>query len=293
VKYHIENELFKVVVDETGAELCSIQSNKTNREYIWQADPEIWGSSAPILFPIIGELKGGGYKYNGKEYKMSKHGFVRGNDKVKLINRTPTRLSFLLSSNEETLRSYPFDFDFKVSFFLHSNKLQVFHEVVNLNEEQMLFSLGGHPGFNCPFDKDEKYEDYFIEFENTEEAHGHEVLASGLLKKKEKTILEKTNKIKLQSDLFDKDAVIFTDLSSGALHIKSKNHKDKIKLNFHDFPFLGLWAKPNANFICIEPWAGLPDFEDSKQELISKPGIIKLQPGNTHYASYIIEITEK
>lgn len=292
MNYHIENDLFRVTVNEKGAELCSIKSLKTDREYIWQAN-DVWNGSAPVLFPIVGNLKGGGYTYEENEYKIPKHGFVRHNENIKLINRTKTRLSFLLSSNDETMAMYPFKFDFKVSFFLANNKLQVFHEVVNLNEKEMLFSLGGHPAFNCPFNSDESYEDYYLQFENKESPISYEITQEGLLGMEEKSIIEKKDKIPLTNNLFDDDALIFMDLSSTELSLKSKTHKDVLKVNFGDFPFLGVWAKPNANFVCIEPWAGLPDFEDSKQELLHKPGIIKLQPGNTHYASYIVEINEK
>ena len=290
--YHIENDQFKIQVKEAGAELCSIKSLTTGREYIWQANPDVWNGSAPVLFPVIGRLKEGKYSYDGKTYEMARHGFVRNNPKVKLINRTSSRLSFVLSSSEETLKSYPFKFDLKVSFFLFENKLQVFHEVVNMNEEPMHFGIGAHPAFNCPWMDGESYDDYFIEFERNENASVFEVKSSGLLGRKEIPFLNNTNKMELSHELFQRDVKIFTELNSSEVSIKSSKNKGKISINFDDFPFLGIWAKTNGDFVCIEPWDGLPDYENTDKDFKTKSGNVNLQPGNTHYASYTIQIFE-
>ena len=292
MKYSIENDLFKVEVDECGAELCSILSKKYDYEYIWQADPEIWKGSAPVLFPIIGALKSGKFSFAGKSYEMPKHGFVRNSNKVRLINRTNSRLSFTISSDEETLAMYPFKFDMKISFFLFENRLQVFHEVANAGNDPMYFSIGGHPAFNYPWNEGQDKEDYYLEFERKENNSIFGFSDSGLLTKEEKPLMEETKKLPLKNGMFDNDALIFTELNSSEVSIKAKGSKGKISMNFDDFPFLGIWSKPNANFLCIEPWDGLPDFEDSDQELTRKPGIIKLGPGSIHYASYTIQIFE-
>ncbi|MDW3209063.1 MAG: aldose 1-epimerase family protein [Reichenbachiella sp.] len=292
MKYSIENDLFKVEVDECGAELCSILSKKSGHEYIWQADEKVWKGSAPVLFPVIGALKSGSYIFNEKSYELPKHGFVRNSNKVRLINRTRSRLSFILSSDEETLDMYPFKFDLKVSFFLFESRLQIFHEVANTGDDHMYFSLGGHPAFNYPWKEGENKDDYYLEFERKENNSIFVISENGLLTKDELPMMEETNKLPLKKGLFDNDALIFTELNSSEVSIKSKSSKDKISVNFDDFPFLGVWSKPNADFLCIEPWDGLPDFEDSDQELTKKPGIIKLGPGSIHYASYTIQIFE-
>ncbi|WP_109832266.1 aldose 1-epimerase family protein [Reichenbachiella versicolor] len=292
MKYHIENELFSVAVQEKGAELCSIKSKSTNIEYIWQANPDIWGSSAPVLFPIIGNLKEGKTKIDKESYKIPRHGLVRNNSKVKLINKTKTRLSFLLSSDEESIELYPYKFDFKISFFLFENKLQIFHEIVNLNREPMLFSVGAHPAFNIPWKKGENYDDYYLEFEYEEEATVFDLKPSGLLGEKEKPLIKKAKQLPLAHELFEDDAKIFTELKSTDVKIKSKTNKASISINYDDFPFLAVWAKPNGDFVCIEPWNGLPDFESADGHFKNKAGNIKLTPGNTHYASYTIQVNE-
>lgn len=292
MKYSIENDLFKVEIDECGAELCSILSKSSGYEYIWQADPNTWKGAAPVLFPVIGALKSGKYSYNGKSYELPKHGFVRHSDKVRLINRTSSRLSFIIASDEETLAMYPFKFEMKISFFLFENRLQVFHEIANSGQEPMYFSLGAHPAFNYPWKEGENKDDYYLEFERKENNSIFVVSDNGLLTKEEQSFMEDTNRLPLENGMFDNDALIFTELNSSEVSMKSKSSKGKISVNFDDFPFLGLWSKPGANFLCIEPWDGLPDFVDSDQELTRKPGIIKLGPGSIHYASYTIQIFE-
>lgn len=292
MKYSIENDLFKVEVDECGAELCSILSKSSGQEYIWQADPEVWKGAAPVLFPVIGALKDGKFKFEGKTYELPKHGFARRSNKFRLINRTASRLSFTIASDEDTLVMYPFRFEMKISFFLFESRLQVFHEVVNTDDKPMYFSLGGHPAFNYPWKDGESRDNYYLEFERKENNTIFGISENGLLTKEEKPLMEETNKLVLEDGLFDNDALVFTELNSSEVSLKSKSSKSKVSVNFDDFPFLGLWSKPDANFLCIEPWDGLPDFEDSDQELTRKPGIIKLGAGSIHYASYTIQIFE-
>ncbi|MGL1888945.1 MAG: aldose 1-epimerase family protein [Reichenbachiella sp.] len=290
--YSIENEFLRVEIQQTGAELKSIKSIKTGKEYIWQADPNVWGSSAPVLFPNIGFLKNGEMLFDGAPYKLPKHGIVRGNEKMVMINRNPTRLTFLLSHSEETMSIYPFKFDFKISFILVDHQLQVLHEIVNLNDAPMYFSLGGHPGFNLLWNEGEKMEDYYLEFEQEEHASILQLNDNGMLSNQEIPYLKDTKVLNIEKGMFDHDALIFTSLNSGAVAIKSRANEDTISFVFDDFPFLGIWSKPDAPYVCLEPWDGLPDFEDHDHQWISKIGNAKLLANNAHYASYTIGINE-
>lgn len=292
MRYSIENEWFKIEVDECGAELCSMISKKTGVEYIWQADPKVWKGASPVLFPIIGALKGQTYHYQGTSYTLPKHGFFRGNTNVRLISRTPSRLSFALSSDQETLARYPFSFEIKISFLLADRRLQVFHEVTNVGNSPMYFSLGGHPAFNYPWKEGENKDDYYLQFEQKENNVIYEVLDNGLLSGREKPLLKNDDRLYLEKGLFDQDALIFKETNSSNVSLRSKKSKNSISIQFSDFPYLAIWSKPEAKFLCIEPWHGLPDFEKSKQELTKKQGIIKLPSGNIHYASYTIQIFE-
>lgn len=157
--HSIKNNLLRVGVKSIGAELSSLKNLVTNTEYIWQTDPEIWSSHAPNLFPVIGILKNGEYFYEGKSYKMPKHGFIRNNDNIKLKEQTENSLLFSLEFSKETLKIYPFKFQFNLQFTLKEKVLTISHTVVNLDENPLFFSLGGHPAFNAPLYKDEVYED--------------------------------------------------------------------------------------------------------------------------------------
>ena len=292
MKYSIHNNFFRITVKETGAELCSIKSASTNQEFMWQADPTIWRSHAPNLFPVIGCLKDDGFIHNGKEYPMSKHGFIRNNEDIKLHSKSENELCFVLTSNENTKQLYPFDFEFYIHYILEENKLILKHDVVNTGSNEMLFCLGGHPAFACPLQDDENYSDYYLEFEKKETANTWLITADGLIGKQGELVLNNSNRIDLHSGLFANDALIFKNLKSSFVQLKSNKSNFNLKFDLSEFPYLGLWAKPNAPFVCIEPWIGIADTSDSTREFSTKEEIKSLESSETFTASYSIEISE-
>ena len=292
--YSITNDLLKVQVKAKGAELCRITSVKNNTEFMWNADPDIWGNHAPNLFPVIGELKNNALLYDKEYYKMTKHGFIRNNDDIVLINNTANSLSFELVYNEKTLSIYPFKFKFAITFTLVDNNIEVKHTVENIDNKALYFSLGGHPAFNCPVFDNENYHDYYLEFEQIENSSRHLInLSNGLISSKTRQVFNNSNILPLSHDMFNEDALIFKNLKSRKVSLKNINIGEVLSVSFNDFNYLGIWAKPNANFVCIEPWLGLADHEDTNQKLEEKEGIIKLDVGNTFSASYKIAINGK
>ncbi|SEJ33032.1 Galactose mutarotase [Dyadobacter koreensis] len=288
----IENDILKIGVNELGAELCQIQSKLSGKEYMWDANPDIWGSYAPVLFPVIGAVKNGYVLIKGKEFKVPRHGFVRNNPNVKLIEESRDSLTYGLKFSEKTLSIYPYEFDFLITFSLEGNKITVSHKIVNLGKQTMFFSLGGHPAFKCPVNDDEVYEDYYLEFEKTENASTWLLAKDGLVGRETKLMIENTNILPLDSSMFDNDALIFKNLNSKSVSLKSKKSSQVLHVEYSDFPYLGIWAKPNAHFVCIEPWLGIAETADSDQNFETKEGILKLDAGNTFKASYSIEIKE-
>lgn len=289
----IENEFLQISVLQKGVELSGIKSKKTGIEYMWQANPDIWGSHAPVLFPIIGALKEDKYSFEGKTYTgLPKHGFIRRNEKMKLVEQEGNRLRYELNYTEDSLKIYPFKFGFSIEYRLEGNKIHVDHEVINQGQSEMLFSLGGHPAFNCPWKEGAEYEDYFLEFEEEENDHTWVLSDRGLIDKPGAQLLDKTNKLPLHKHLFDKDALIFKKLKSRSVHLKSSKHPEVLSMHFPNFPYLGIWAKPQAPYVCIEPWMGIADSEASSGKLEEKEGILKLAAQSSFGASYIIEITE-
>ena len=155
----------------------------------------------------------------------------------------------------------------------------------------MYFSVGGHPAFKCPVYENEKYEDYSLEFEHAENSKTHLVnTQNGLIKLETNPVFNNTDNIPLTHGLFTEDALIFKDLKSRKVTLKSELRGNAVTVNYSDFPYLGIWAKPNGDYVCIEPWLGIADHEDVSQDFKTKEGIISLDAGKTFEATYSIEI---
>ena len=292
MNYSIENEFLKISVQETGAELAQIQSTVTGKDFLWDADPNVWASHAPVLFPVIGAIKDGFVNYKGKQYAVPRHGFIRNNADVKLVTQAPDSLTFGLKASEKTLAIYPFEFEFLITYSLDENKIVVNHEVTNHGNDEMLFSLGGHPAFKCPLHEDEVYEDYYLEFYAVENDSTWLLAKNGLVENQTKPILENTNMLHLNKHLFDNDALIFKHLVSKQVSLRSTKSSQVITVHYDDFKYLGIWAKPGGNFVCIEPWLGIADNADSDQNFETKEGILKLAAGEKFEAKFVIEISE-
>ena len=290
--YKIINEFLEVSVKSSGAELCSIKSVKTGKEFMWDSNPEIWGSSSPILFPIVGGLRNNSFYYKGKSYSLPRHGFVRNNNKIVLSEETSDSLSFFLKYSEETLKNYPFKFEFSTKYTLHQNKIIIGTRVYNTGDEAMFFSLGAHPAFQCPLNDQEAYDDYFLEFEKEETSSTYLLDENGQVTSDTMPVMNRSKTLNLYKGIFDKDALIFKDLKSRKVSLKSKKSSSVISINYEGFPYLGIWAKPNANFVCIEPWLGIADSSSSDQNFETKEGIMSLQSKKTFDVFYEISIEE-
>jgi len=288
--YSLQNEKLSIGVKLTGAELCSIKKIKTGTEYIWQANPEIWSSHAPNLFPIIGALKNGKFLFKNKAYQLPKHGIIRNNNNILLKEQNPDSLIFNLKYSEETLKSYPFKFNFEIKFQLKEQTLTVFHKITNLDEKPMYFSVGGHPAFNAPLNEGESYEDYYLEFDRHLDLNTYLLNEEGLISSETRPVIRNDNKIELRKNLFDSDALIFKNIQSKKVALKSKNSGTVLTVEYNDFKDLGIWAKPAAPYVCIEPWLGYADVEGTTQDIKTKEGIIELMPSETFDASYTITI---
>lgn len=291
--YHtISNELFTVKIQHKGVELASLKSKITGLEYMWNANPDIWGSHAPVLFPAIGSFKNGICTINGINYKIPKHGFIRHNNQLQLIEENEHSLLFELNYSDELLKIYPYKFRFLIRFELNQNELIVSHTVENLDDKDIYFALGGHPAFKCPWNSNDSYENYYLEFEKTELAERTLLSDAGLISDKTELVLDNTNKLELSKDLFNQDALIFKNLKSKSVCLKNKNSKNYLKISYYDFDYLGIWAKPNAEFVCIEPWLGIADHENTDGNFLKKDGIQKLGRAKEFISSYTITIKE-
>ena len=281
--YTAENEFFSFSVKEMGAELTSLKSKKTDIEYIWSGNTDIWYGQSPILFPVIGRLLDDKYRLNGIEYKMEKHGIVRKKP-FKLVEQTKESLTFLQSDDENSLKIYPYHFDLFVTFKLKGASLEVTHKVVSKNDTVMYYSFGAHPAFNCEIGD-------YLEFDNPQTVMNEQIDHDSLLIDKQVKLLDNEKKIIIEKNTFDNDALILSGYTDKAISLKSENHNRVVRFNF-DSPVLGIWAKPNAPYVCIEPWWGINDNHDKKDDLSEKRLIMSLEPNNSESFSWCAEILE-
>ena len=290
--HKLKNNSFQIIIDAKGAELNSFKSLISGQEYIWQGDPSIWAGHSPVLFPIVGGLKNDTYFHENKEYKLPRHGFVRRSEDLTVEEQTPNSITFSLVQNSNIRKSYPFDFEFNVTYKLLDDTLLVQHSIKNLGNDDMFFSLGAHPAFNCPINEGESYSDYALVFNEKENLNTWDLNNQGIITQEGARILDNSKTINLHEDIFENDALIFKTLRSKEVRLVSKKSATEVILSFKDFKSLGLWAKPKAPFVCIEPWLGYADVVDANQKLCDKEGINKLSPKNDFKAEYSIQVKE-
>ena len=268
--------MIKIKSKKQGAELTSIKFN--GKEMLHQG--EIWNRHAPILFPIVGKLKNNETIINGKTYHMGQHGFARDEEFVEL-EKNDVEHKYLLESNKETLKMFPFRFQLYVSHKIEENTVITTYEVVNKDEKQMIFGIGGHPAYICDYSSGK----YSIEFQKQENNIKFLKLDNGLIMEKEaKNILE-NNCIKLNKESFIDDAIIVKNMNSNKVYLK-ENDKKILEFDFTGFPYLGMWAKIGAPFVCIEPWMNTADKVNTDGKLQSKGNIITLEPREKFKCSY-------
>ncbi|MFD3156858.1 aldose 1-epimerase family protein [Haloimpatiens sp. FM7330] len=287
----LENELLEILADTNGAELISIKDKKDNIECLWTADPDYWKRHAPILFPIVGKVKNDKYRIGEREFTLTQHGFARDRE-FELIEKDNCKIIYRLRSNTDSLKKYPYKFELDVEYSLKQNNLEIIYKVRNIDDQSIYFSIGAHPGFNCPLFEDENIEDYYLEFNKNENA-SREILHPdlGLYTRESELVLKDSNILKLNKKLFKNDALVFKNLNSNKVSLKSNKHSKVITMDFKEFPYLGIWSKPNdAPFICIEPWFGHADFIDFDGDYREKSGVMSLEVGKEFTCSYNVSI---
>lgn len=283
--HYIENEYLKLGVKSFGCEITSLISKETGFEFMWQGNADIWSGQAPILFPIIGRLIDDKYTLDGKEYTLEKHGFARRLEWT-YLGSDGSSMSFSLKENEDTLTMYPFSFEVIVTYILDGKTLKVNHKVINNNDSTMYFSLGAHPAFNCEIgDK--------LTFSETEKFVTEKIDLVRSLRLPEKVdVPQQDSTIIITEDIFNEDALILSNFKSEYLTIHSDNNSRKIKFTFGGAPYLGIWAKPGAPYVCIEPWYGVNDSTEKKDDFSQKDAINTLGAGEEFNFQWTAEFTE-
>ncbi len=283
--HQIANADLTVRIKSLGAELTSIRSNHEDLEYLWQGDPKWWTGQSYILFPIIGGLVDGGYTLGGKPYRMNSHGFARNSEFV-VSEQTESRIELHLTQNEKTLAQYPFRFDLYVTYELQGTTLRHGMRVVNGDNDVMPFSLGAHPGFNCPLLPGERMSDYRLEFEQKETLTSR-VKTDGLLTGEVVPFLENAGTKPLEHALFKNGAAILKGVRSRWLDIRNTRNAHVIRVGLAGFPDLGIWSAANDGpYVCIEPWFGVDSTHGDEPSFEKKEGLVWLDAGKTFDCAY-------
>lgn len=279
--HYLENDFLKISVDTHGAELSSIFNKKENKNMLWHGDSEFWGRKSPVLFPVVGKYKDGKTTYKGKEYALGQHGFARDSE-FSLIEQTNNKLSFELTSNEDSLTKYPFNFRLVCSFELKDNRIIVGWYVENTDDKTIHFSIGAHPAFYCK--KDET-----VLSMNSENIKYNLINSDGLYTSKTYDI---ESSFILHDSVFDNDALIIENSNVTEVSL-SDNGKNYLTMKF-SAPLFGVWSptKKNAPFVCIEPWYGRCDGEDFNGDITEREWGNSLNIDENWYKEYEIIIHE-
>lgn len=285
----IRSTVRTVTINSLGAELHSLVSNNSGDEFMWKGDPAVWGGRAPILFPIVGGLKGNKMSVAGQTYSMEKHGFAR-HEEFTCLEQSDNRITFSLVANEKLLKIYPWNFELVVIFKIVADILTITYRVINTDSQILLFSIGSHPAFRLPLEHS-TIEDYAIEFSESETLDVYRVIED-VLATEPAPFLINERLICLSRRIFDNDALVFKNVRSRKITLTHRTHGERVIVDTGGAPDLGIWAKPGAPYVCIEPWWGHADFSDATPEFSEKAGIQRLSPGELFETSISITTME-
>lgn len=284
----LENGKLCVEINELGAEAARIYDKERDTEVLWEADAKYWKRHAPVLFPNVGKTYHNTVKIDGTQYPTSQHGFARDNE-FRCIESGKTKASFLFASNEETKEVYPFDFELLITYTLEDKNLKVEWEVRNTGDEDMYFTIGGHPAFRFA-ESDEVKSDYLLRFP------GKESLEYVLINPAEAAVdPDKVYTLELQNEccqvteeMFEKDALIFDNGQITEVWLCRKDGTPYAGMKCEGFPNFGIWSVKDAPFVCLEPWMGRCDNVGFDGELSEKPNVNHAAPGESFRQSYLI-----
>jgi len=282
---NIKHDQLTATINPLGAELSSLQSRA--EEYLWQGDPTIWSGRAPILFPIVGTLINDEMSYRGKTYRMPRHGFVRS-AWFTCIDQTESKLSMRFQSDVQSLQQYPWNFELTVHFSLNTDTLSITYEVLNRDTDSMIFTIGSHPAFTLPTTESTtelmlnnlSINDFDIEFDQQETLQQILLDDAGLLETDSSAFELQDDAIRLSETIFQQDALIFKNIASRKIALRCKQ-KPRLIVDTGGAPHLGIWAKPGARYVCIEPWFGTSDYSNSDGTFENKPDMLMLLPNET------------
>lgn len=277
-------------IKSLGAELTSLRDGE-GTQYLWQGDPAYWSGQSPVLFPIVGSIRGQKAVAGGMPCRMERHGVVRKMEFV-LAESTENSATFRVGSNEETRQRFPFDFALQVKYTLREKTLTTAFTVTNNDRVAMPFFVGGHPAFCCPLLAGETFEDYVVEFEKKEYANCPRPNRDGLVDVEHRTLILNNSRVfPLDRTWFSYDCQIFDQLKSRSVKLYRPETGHGVQMDFSGFEYLVVWSSSKGgDFVALEPWTGLATCTDEDDVLEHKRGVKILAPGASESISYDVTL---
>ncbi|MBQ3079406.1 MAG: aldose 1-epimerase family protein [Clostridia bacterium] len=277
----LKNDILTVEISPVGAEIHHV-IDKNGVERIWQNESGAWDSHTPLLFPIAGAIKDDTWYYEGKPYKMTKHGFVR-RETFEVEEADESRAVLALTGEKMKHDGYPFDVELRVIYTLSGNSVIVDYKVTNVSDKEAYFSVGAHEGYACPGGI-EKYELVFPEDDELDQT-----LLNGSLLRHETAAWKLDNHVlNVKPEDFKNDALSFLSAKSRVVTLRAKDGSRSVTVDFNGFDTLFIWQKVGEDYLCIEPWCNAPDFEDADQQLVNKPGMMKVEKGESRKVTHTL-----
>ena len=295
MQYTLKNAELEATIESFGAELIALRDTE-GKDYLWCGDSAFWGRHSPVLFPFVGKVKDGKYRYKGVEYTMGQHGFARDME-FAFVSQTEDEIRFALESDEETLKKYPFAFRLEIGYKLAGNMLKVMWKVVNPATEEILhFSIGAHPAFLCPIEEGTAQNQYFLQLDVNEAEYYSASMENGLRLPDSRILKTENGRCRLVDGFFDmgdRGTYIFEDHQVKEVALVTPDGRPYVTVSF-DMPLVAVWSpeKKQAPFVCIEPWCGRCDAVDFDGSLEEREWANRLAPGGVFETHYDIRIGE-
>ncbi|MDI1284014.1 MAG: aldose 1-epimerase family protein, partial [Reyranella sp.] len=207
-------------------------------------------------------------------YEIGRHGFARTST-FALVSSDRAHGTWRLEASEATRRQYPFEFRLDVTYRIEDHTLHMTAEVTNRGGGPMPAAFGFHPALRWPLPYGKPRAAHEIVFERDETAPIRRPV-DGLLSLARYPTPVEVRRLALHDNLFEDGAIVFDRLAS-----RSLVYGEALDISFPRMPHLGIWTKPGAGYVCIEPWQGHASPEDFDGELADKPGMVSIMPGVT------------
>lgn len=284
---NIKNGIIEASVDALGAQLMSLKRDGV--EYLWQGDPAWWPRRAPVLFPIVGNIRGDRADSAQGEVRLGRHGLAR-NYVHEVVGSGEDFVTYSLESSDETRAKFPFDFRLSMTYRLGDGGLEQRFAVTNTGDVTLPYVVGGHPAFNVPVagNPEEDFSDYELRFSRPWSVTSPTIEDGIWNMDKRFTLLEDSDTLRLSHRLFDVDTLMFEDVPDRTVRLVGPAGHG-VELDFDGFDYLGVWSAANgAPFVAIEPWRGCATCSDEDDTFEHKRGMDFLEPGESSEYSFTI-----